>query len=113
MEAPSRVRTREDDHGVLGAGIVIRGGQVLICAHVISPDARETPPSTVLIVDFVGLPDAPSARARIADACWFPPRDREWHDDRGDVVLLELANGRFEALLAAPLRRLPSRSGRL
>ncbi len=112
MDAPWRVRIRNAD-GVLGAGILVCGGRVLTCAHVISPDASEPPPDMMVIVEFVGLRDAPSAKAWIADGCWVPPLDHEWFDERGDMVLFELEGGCWEGLPAAPLRRLPvSLSGR-
>jgi hypothetical protein len=106
LEAPWPVRIRNADD-ILGAGILVCGGRVLTCAHVISRETSETPPDTTVTVDFVGLPDCPPATARILDGCWFPPQEHEWLDDQGDVVLLELADGRKADLPAAPLRRLP------
>lgn len=101
VDAPWRVRIRSADGEVLGAGILVCGGQVLTCAHVISPDTGVTTPHQRVFVDFVGLPDTPSARAWVSADCWIPPRDVV----RGDVALLELDRDRREGLPEAPLRR--------
>lgn len=101
MDAPWRVRIRSADGKVLGAGILVCGRRVLTCAHVVSPDTGQTTPHTRVFVDFVGLPDTPSARAWVSADCWIPPRDVVW----GDVALLELDRDRREGLPEALLRR--------
>ncbi|MGQ0777997.1 MAG: trypsin-like peptidase domain-containing protein [Pseudonocardiales bacterium] len=110
LDAPWRVRIRDAD-GVLGAGILVCGGQVLTCAHVISPEAGETPPHTMFIVEFVGVRNTPSAKARIAEGCWSPPRDHESSGEQGDVALLKLSGDSWKGLTAAPLRRLAVSQG--
>lgn len=101
MDAPWRVRIRSADGEVLGAGILVCGGQVLTCAHVISPDTGTTPPHTRVFVDFVGLRLTPPTRASVAAGCWFPPDKSVW----ADVALLELDRDRRDGLPEAPLRR--------
>lgn len=102
MDAPWRVRIRNADaSAVLGAGILVCGGHVLTCAHVISSDTGETPPTTRVVVEFAGLRGTAQACASVSARCWFPPYDDVW----GDVALLELDHDRREGLPEAPLRR--------
>lgn len=81
VDAPWRVRIRNAD--VLGADILVCGGQVLTCAHVINPDTGATPPSTRVVVEFVGVRGIPAACAVVSAHCWVPADDGVW----GDVTL--------------------------
>ncbi|WP_436494977.1 S1 family peptidase [Actinokineospora sp. HUAS TT18] len=76
---PWRVRVRDADGRVLGAGVLVDRARVLTCAHVVLGVQD-------LVVDLVALPGQPSSVARIAKDLCVPPTD----DERGDVALLEL-----------------------
>ncbi|MEO7195121.1 MAG: tetratricopeptide repeat protein [Pseudonocardiaceae bacterium] len=108
-----RVRVRDGDGAVLGAGILLGTRYVLTCAHVLlwsdAPDrgTANAVPDVEVIIDFVGLHPVRSARAKVTDGGWVPPNDT----DGGDVVLLEL-DAPAPIGSTAPLRRLPVTRGR-
>jgi hypothetical protein len=80
---PWRLRLRDRDGNILGAGIALAGGAVLTCAHVVAKAAGFSTPSDVEItVEWVGLQDA--RRARVAPGGWVPERP----NGAGDIALL-------------------------
>jgi len=108
-----RVRIRDADGAVLGAGILLGTRYVLTCAHVLlRSDAHDlgavnTVPAIDVIIDFVGLRPVRSARARVAHGGWVPPNDA----DGGDIALLEL-DAPQPIGSTTPLRRLSVTRGR-
>lgn len=82
-----RVRICGTDGAVRGAGTLLGTGHVLTCAHVVPESSADTAPDIEVVVDFVGLPELQSARARVAHGGWVPPHD---DTDAGDIALLEL-----------------------
>ncbi|MEU4765619.1 serine protease [Actinosynnema sp. NPDC023794] len=88
-----RLRIRDRDGAVLGAGVLLGDRTVLTCAHVLPPDHE-------VVVDFVGQRDVPSALARVVPGCLVPPGD----DQRGDVALLRLDHP-VDAAFGTSLRR--------
>ena len=89
-----RVRLRDDDGEVIGAGMLVGGEHVLTCAHVVVgvtlgvPPAAVGAPTVALTADLVGLPDQPSVPARVVPGGWVPPAEGR----SGDVALLRLAS---------------------
>ncbi|MGH3831552.1 MAG: tetratricopeptide repeat protein [Pseudonocardiaceae bacterium] len=108
-----RVRIRNANGAVLGAGILLGTRYVLTCAHLLirsdAPDLStvNTVPDIDVTVDFVGLPPLPSAKARVARGGWVPDNDT----DGGDIALLEL-DAPQPIGSTTPLRRLPATRGR-
>ncbi|HSA48863.1 MAG TPA: trypsin-like peptidase domain-containing protein [Yinghuangia sp.] len=78
--------------GVVGAGVLIPGGLVLTCAHVVAGALGEPadgpPPRKPVMVDFSPC-GAPEPRAaRVVHGGWFPALDRS-----GDIAVLRLDSG--------------------
>jgi hypothetical protein len=91
---PWRARIRSATGEILGVGVLLGTDRVLTCATPLGGA------SAGLLVDFVGLPDAPPVPARIAH-----------EPDQGDVALLVLDQSQ-PAGLGAMLHRNPLHGGR-
>ncbi|WP_093800416.1 serine protease [Streptomyces sp. Wb2n-11] len=101
-----RVRLRTDDPRgrVLGAGVLLRDGLVLTCAHVIQTAGTDGHKPSV-VVEFPGSGGAGSdgLRATVVPGHWVPRAD----DHTGDLALLQLA-GPPPVASYATLHRLPT-----
>jgi serine/threonine-protein kinase PknG len=106
-----RVRIRDADGVVRGAGMLVPTGQVLTCAHVVSDGPYSAVEDATVLVDFVSLPETPGVRARVAEGGWIPIGD----NGSGDLALLDLVK-KPDALdperMSAPLRRAAGSWGR-
>ncbi|MFU8853245.1 trypsin-like serine protease [Micromonospora sp. SL1-18] len=102
--APWRVRIRNTEGEVLGAGIIVSPCQVLTCAHVLAEptDPLGCPRHATFVVDVVGPPGPSVVNARVMPDSWLPPTD----DKHGDLALLELDRQVPDDQVAA-LRLLP------
>lgn len=90
---------------MLGAGLVLAGGAVLTCAHVLGKEATADTEITVRLLGVTGTPAFP---AKVRLGCWVPVAE----DGTGDVALLDLAGTGLDRLPGAVLRELPSPRGR-
>ncbi|MFI8766550.1 trypsin-like peptidase domain-containing protein [Streptomyces sp. NPDC053792] len=85
-----RVRVLDARGTPVGAGVLVAGGRVLTCAHVVEgaldPEDGD-PREAELTVDFPGslAPGARPVRAGVAPQGWAPP-----DEERADVAVLEL-----------------------
>ncbi|MET8505049.1 trypsin-like peptidase domain-containing protein [Streptomyces sp. NPDC004787] len=85
-----RVRILDAQGTPVGAGVLVAGGRVVTCAHVVEaalgPDDGD-PREAELSVDFPGslVPGAGPVPAGVAPRGWAPP-----DDERADVAVLEL-----------------------
>lgn len=96
-----RVRIRDANGKVRGAGMLLCTGQVLTCTHVINNDTRSVATDATVFVDFVSVPGTPSVPARVVTDGWVPIYD----DESGDIALLDL-DEQPPRVRPAPLRRL-------
>ncbi|KAA9160909.1 trypsin-like peptidase domain-containing protein [Amycolatopsis acidicola] len=96
-----RARVHDREGRILGAGVLLAGGAVLTCAHVIAAAVGD-PLETELSVHPIGLPGVPSMPARVLPGCWAPP-DK---DDGADVAVLGLDGHNLAGLPGASLREL-------
>ncbi|MCX5394370.1 trypsin-like peptidase domain-containing protein [Streptomyces sp. NBC_00094] len=85
-----RVRILDARGTPVGAGVLVAGGRVVTCAHVVEgalgPDDGD-PREAELMVDFPGslAPGAAPVRAGVAPRGWAPP-----DEERADVAVLDL-----------------------
>ncbi|MFE2752899.1 trypsin-like peptidase domain-containing protein [Actinosynnema sp. NPDC059335] len=100
-----RVRLSDDVGRVFGAGTMLDEWHLLTCAHVV--EGIDGPRGKV-VVDFVGMADAPPGVASVVDEGWVPPTEHE----RGDIALLRLEKPE-PAAHGAPLHRMPLRDHQL
>lgn len=101
---PWRLRLRDRDGHILGAGIALAGGAVLTCAHVVS-NAVDFSDKVEVTVEWVGLPDAGARKAHVVG--WAP----ELPGGGADIALLEVVEpGELPGTL---LSRLPSPRNRM
>ncbi|MGW3349317.1 trypsin-like peptidase domain-containing protein [Nonomuraea rubra] len=77
---PWRVRIRDTEGNIRGAGVSLTDGYVLTCAHVLDGTGGE------VVVDFVALGDPVSLPARVRPELFVGPDEA----GRGDVALIEL-----------------------
>lgn len=90
MQAGWRVRVRgRAGDGVVGAGVLLPGGLVLTCAHVVATALGEPadgpPPRAPVVVDFSPCGAPEPRRATVIDGGWFPALDVG-----GDVAVLRM-----------------------
>jgi WD40 repeat protein len=97
--APGLIRIYGGNGVAVGAGVLVDGGHVLTCAHVValalaldgSKETPQDPPTGTLDVDFPGLVspagDAPRVTAQVVAEGWCPI---EADGRRGDVAVLKL-----------------------
>lgn len=93
MQAGWRVRVSgRDGDGVVGAGVLMPGGLVLTCAHVVAAALGEPPdgppPREPVVVDFSPCGAPEPRRARVTGDGWFPALPGS-----GDVAVLRLESG--------------------
>ena len=103
-DAPWRVRVRDADGEILGAGMIVARDQVLTCAHVLGSGD----PAKAVQVEVVRRPGLPPVTGRVPTGWCIPPLA----DERGDLALLALDRSVPDECVAR-LRRLPPRHERL
>ncbi|AUH40013.1 hypothetical protein CXR04_06915 [Streptomyces sp. CMB-StM0423] len=78
---------------VCGAGVLLPGGLILTCAHVVDSalgrsEADPSVPDRPVDVDFSAVGDLKPRPARVVPGGWFPPAPRS-----GDIAVLTLESG--------------------
>ncbi|MFF2650354.1 trypsin-like peptidase domain-containing protein [Streptomyces sp. NPDC058045] len=92
------------------AGVLLPGGLVLTCAHVIqsATDSAAPPPDTTIAVDFPGSRTGAIANARLVPWGWAPPGP----DHHGDIAVLRLDTPPPEDVQPTLLHRCGEAAGR-
>ena len=90
---------------IAGAGVLLSGGYVLTCAHVVNaalgrPDDTADFPEQDVELQFPGLAGAGVRHARVVSGGWHPIEA----DQRGDIAVLHLTGGAPEDAAPAVLR---------